>query len=236
MGSEAQSRHSLDMVTVARAYTATQASLLKNVLEAADIPAAVQDAHLVQAYSWLTQAVGGVRIQVPSAFVEAARKTLAEFDAGSFALADDADDPAAPENPVPAPPRVPLWSPDAAAFWSLLLTPLFGTTLHYLNARALADDAARRQALRWLIAAALATVVALFLLLASRPQVLSALHAGTFLLPFTALWYLMAGLRQGKSVIAAFGSRYPRKPLFGAWLGALAALVLLGLVAQWMGH
>lgn len=116
-----------DMVTVARPYQAVEANLLRAMLEAAGIPATVADANLVQANPWMANAVGGVRVQVPASFVGKAKAAIAEYEQGAFQLEGDES---AQAEPAPQATNLALWSPDAAAFWSLWLTPVFGTTLH----------------------------------------------------------------------------------------------------------
>ena len=55
-----------DLVMVARLFDATEAEMLRGLLEAEGVPAMVADAHTSRAISFLQTAIGGVRILVPS--------------------------------------------------------------------------------------------------------------------------------------------------------------------------
>jgi hypothetical protein len=65
------------MTTIAAFSKPEEAHLLRTRLEAAGIPAYVQDEHLVQ-MNWLySNAIGGVRVQIADDDLEAAREFLA---------------------------------------------------------------------------------------------------------------------------------------------------------------
>ena len=65
------------MITVATFSKPEEAHLFRMRLEAAGIPAFVQDESLVQLDWFLSNAVGGVRVQIADGDVEAAREFLA---------------------------------------------------------------------------------------------------------------------------------------------------------------
>lgn len=73
----------------ARFLDPTEAWLLHGRLRAEGIAAVVADAHLVQTYSLLAIAVGGVRLLVPAAQIEAARAVHAALERGDYALPDE---------------------------------------------------------------------------------------------------------------------------------------------------
>jgi len=81
-----------DFVVVARCETPTEAHVLQQTLAAAGVAARVADAHLVQAHSWMTGAVGGVRVLVPASLAADAQAVLAEFRAGAFELVPQGPD------------------------------------------------------------------------------------------------------------------------------------------------
>ena len=65
------------MKTIARFSTPEEAHLFRMRLEAAGIPAFVQDEHVIQ-LDWLySNAIGGVRVQIADTDVEEAREFLA---------------------------------------------------------------------------------------------------------------------------------------------------------------
>jgi hypothetical protein len=68
------------MITVATLYTLSEAFLLRSMLESSDIPAFIPDENTVQADWALTNAIGGIRVQVPESFREEAEKVLADFN------------------------------------------------------------------------------------------------------------------------------------------------------------
>lgn len=80
-----------DLFIVARYLVPMEAALVRGCLEASGIPAVLADAHLMQTDLLLAPALGGVRILVPSAYLQEAQAVLAAFERGEYALADDAD-------------------------------------------------------------------------------------------------------------------------------------------------
>jgi len=80
-----------DFVSVASYFNPTEAHVLQACLQAADVPAFVADAGLVQANSLLTVALGGVRVLVPEGFVAQARDIIDAFNRGDLELKDDTD-------------------------------------------------------------------------------------------------------------------------------------------------
>jgi hypothetical protein len=76
-------------VTIARRTTAPEAHIVRARLESEGIPALVADEHLVTANWFLSNAIGGVRIQVPQSYIEHANEILKELEAGEYTLSDD---------------------------------------------------------------------------------------------------------------------------------------------------
>jgi tetratricopeptide (TPR) repeat protein len=70
------------MITVATLSQLTDAYLLKSMLEAEKIPAFIPDENTCQVDWNYINALGGVRVQIPDEFVEAATPVLAEFKNG----------------------------------------------------------------------------------------------------------------------------------------------------------
>jgi hypothetical protein len=70
-----------DFVCVATRDSPIEAHLLMGVLTPH-----LADEHMVQNYSLLSPAVGGVRVLVPASQLAAARATIADFEAGAFRL------------------------------------------------------------------------------------------------------------------------------------------------------
>lgn len=81
-----------DFETIATSLIPSEMHILQGRLSSDGIPAFVVDAHMSQVQSLWSIATGGVRLQVPSAFVERARQLLAELDAGHLALRDDEEE------------------------------------------------------------------------------------------------------------------------------------------------
>lgn len=218
-----------DFEAIASCATPTDAHLLKGVLESAGLDAVTTDGHLLQAYDWLTPAVGGVRVLVPAAQVAAAREALAAYRAGDYELPDE------DATPRPAKERLatPIFSPDIAALLSFfLVTPAFGAGVQLLNARALQGRAAGALTWAWfflLCAATLTTMVAV----ARWPggPLNPAIVALTTSL-LTAAWYLTAGQPQSRAVLQRYGPAYPRRSLVPLALGvAIAQFALSWLIA-----
>ena len=70
---------------VVRTYShAMEAQMARGALQAAGIDAQIADEHLVTQDWLLSNAVGGVRLQVPEADLESARRIIAEIDADAI--------------------------------------------------------------------------------------------------------------------------------------------------------
>ncbi len=83
-----------DWVTLTTVFQPMEAFMLRGVLQAAGVPAAVADAHLVQAHGLLAPAIP-VRVLVPEGCKVQAEAVLAAFHRGEYRLDDEmADDPA----------------------------------------------------------------------------------------------------------------------------------------------
>lgn len=79
------------MKIVARHLSPTEAYLLQNCLQAAQLEAEVADVNTVQAYGLLAPALGGASIRVDDADEAQALQVIAAFNAGEFTLDDNFD-------------------------------------------------------------------------------------------------------------------------------------------------
>ena len=80
-----------DLFTVAQFMIPTDAHLAQGCLVANGIPAVVADVNHAQAYQLIIPAMGGVRVQVPKAYLEQAHETLRALARGDFALDENTD-------------------------------------------------------------------------------------------------------------------------------------------------
>jgi hypothetical protein len=88
-----------DWQTLVTVFSPTEAFLLRGVLQAAGLPAAVADVHLVQTHSLLAPAIP-VRVLVPERRVERGQEVLAAFERGEYGLPEgDAEDPSDNNDP-----------------------------------------------------------------------------------------------------------------------------------------
>lgn len=83
--------HSGDWQIIESLLTPTEAHMLKSCLAAAGVPADAGDTNVVQAQDLWFNAMGGVRLRVPQAYVAEAQEVIAAFRRGDFALGDDFD-------------------------------------------------------------------------------------------------------------------------------------------------
>ena len=81
----------LQFVTVASSLNSISMHILRARLEAEGIPAILADANMAQSYSLVSVAVGGVRLQVPTEFVDEARQIIADVNSGALAMTDEDD-------------------------------------------------------------------------------------------------------------------------------------------------
>ncbi|VXC55242.1 putative signal transducing protein [Massilia sp. 9I] len=75
-----------DLFIIARYLVPIDATLAQGCLVAAGIPAVLADAHLMQADLLLAPALGGVRILVPSDYLQQAGEVLEGLARGDYAL------------------------------------------------------------------------------------------------------------------------------------------------------
>ena len=75
-----------DLFIVARYLVPMEATLMQGCLSASGIPAVLADAHLMQTDLLLAPALGGVRVLVPSEFLQPAAEVLAGLARGDYAL------------------------------------------------------------------------------------------------------------------------------------------------------
>lgn len=120
-----------------------------------------------------------------------------------------------------------LWNPLAAVIWSFPLTPVFGSTLLFLNARALGREKEAHEHLGWALAA---VVVHIGAIVAGRIDHDSMFkYAGLVLL---VVWYYSVASKQVALVKEAYGKSYPRKawkqPIVGGMVGVVALGLILG--------
>lgn len=78
-----------DLFVLARYMIPMDATLAQGCLEASGIPAMLLDSHLMQTDLLLAPALGGVRLVVDAAQVQAAYEVLAGLARGDYALDDD---------------------------------------------------------------------------------------------------------------------------------------------------
>ena len=71
--------------TIARSLKSQQLEILRARLEAEGIPAFVMDGNMNQAYSLVSVALGGARLQVPRQYIAQAREIMANINSGAFA-------------------------------------------------------------------------------------------------------------------------------------------------------
>ncbi len=77
-----------DWKTLTTFFSPTEAFLLRGVLQAGGVPAAVADAHLVQTHTLLAGAIP-VRVLVPEHRFAEAEAVVVAFQRGDFSLTDD---------------------------------------------------------------------------------------------------------------------------------------------------
>lgn len=218
-----------DMTVIARMPTAQEALTLKGCLQAAGIPAALGDAHTVQANMLWATALGGVRVMVPQAFVARANEVIAEYRRGAFEIEGDPD-PALP--PPTTATDLALWGPDLSAFLSLWLTPLFGATLHWLNSRKLGQPALARRADLGLALAVAATAGAFWLFREREWNVDTPFLVSGFASLYTAIWWLVIAHSQSRFIARSFGRKYRHRNVWAAAAVVFGALLALGLAGE----
>jgi Putative prokaryotic signal transducing protein len=77
------------LVTIATFTDQVQAHILRCRLEVEGVPAFVAFEHHISMDWFLSQALGGVRVQVPETYAEKASEILAGINAGEYALVEE---------------------------------------------------------------------------------------------------------------------------------------------------
>jgi hypothetical protein len=213
-----------DFVRVATCATPTEAHVLRGVLESNGLNPFIADENLVQMNSWLTQAVGGVRVLVPTSQASEAARAIAEFSAGTYALTEDEDALTVVHAAQPAA----VFNPDRAALLSFFLTPAFPIVIQIINARHLGLAARHTSYWIWLLllGAASATSMVMVHTLNTGPFVL--FRASAILWPLTVSWYFFAGQNQSRMLLSNYGPRYKKRSLLPPALCTAAALLVFG--------
>lgn len=70
--------------TISTSTTPIEAHIIRGRLEAEDIPAFVAFEHHIWAKWWISNALGGVRVQVPSSYVNDAHKIITNINNGVY--------------------------------------------------------------------------------------------------------------------------------------------------------
>ncbi|MDH0867368.1 DUF2007 domain-containing protein [Mitsuaria sp. GD03876] len=215
------SDNSDDFVCVAQRPTATEAHLIKGVLQSAGLTPHVADEHIVQFYSLITPALGGVRVLVPGSEAAAARRAIADYEAGNLLLEGE-EAPAPPIGKLSAP----VFHPDRAAMLGFVLTPAFGAAIQLANARTVAPEASRAGAWISFLLLAAASLAGVLMLRDSNTGAFLVFEASLLLSAVNILWYVLGGQRQSRALIAKYGSQYETKrllvPAIATAIGALA--------------
>jgi len=76
-----------DWQTLVTVFSPTEGYLLRGLLQAAGVPAAVADVHLLQTHSLLAPAIP-VRVLVPERRLERGHEVMAAFERGDYGLQD----------------------------------------------------------------------------------------------------------------------------------------------------
>ncbi len=213
------------IVTLTRFSNPLEAQVLHGLLVSEGIAATLGDFNQVQTNTLWATALGGVRVMVPAAHLARAQALLAEMQSGALAIEGDAD-PDLPAPPVST--DAELWSPDLAAVFSIWLTPVFGATLHLVNAMTLHDRALVTRARAWLVLSVLATAAGFWLLrdrdwTNGRPFEVSAV-----VFPFSVIWYFASAHVQSRHIARSFGTRYPHRSVLTAVAIAFVIQMALG--------
>lgn len=210
--------NSVDFAILARLNTPTDAQVLKGALESAGILAHVADAHLVQANSFLTQAVGGVRVLVRADRLAEAREVMRAYEAGELAL-----EPMELLAFEIAPAS--LYSIDRATLLGWVLTPLFPFLVEWANARRQGQSAFDLARAIWGLLLVAATLASIALGLRAGWGSWTLLRASLQLSFLTVVWYFLEGRGRSAAMYRRYGAKFPQAPL-----GILAVWVL---VLEW---
>lgn len=117
-----------------------------------------------------------------------------------------------------------LWNPNAAANWSLLLSPVFGSVLHFLNWGRLGRADEQLKSMLWMLVS-LAVLVASVMVPAEHSMTMRYVMLGVLL-----GWYFAHAKKQVAEVQARFGKDYPRRSMLMAVLLGFVVLFGLGMV------
>lgn len=86
---EAEQISGRDLVTIVRVTEVWEAHIIKARLQAEGLLASIADEHLVSMDWFYSNAIGGVRVQVPACEEDRARQILEAVQRGDYALDED---------------------------------------------------------------------------------------------------------------------------------------------------
>ena len=225
--SDESSDYEGDWTRVASFTMPTEAHLLVGVLEAAGLKARLADANLVQADSWMTQALGGVRVLVPAVQVKRAGQVIAEFNAGAYLLEGETETPEAALLQQPTA----VFSPDLAAVLAFFLTPVFAVGVQILNTLLLRRWP-RMGSWVWLAALLILSIAGTAAAVEISPGPWVVFQGSMAVSAFTVIWYFVSGRDQSKALLTDFGPRYAKRSLWAPALCVAAIELALGWVAS----
>jgi hypothetical protein len=213
-----------DFVRVATCGTPTEAYLLKGVLEANGLSPSVADANIVQANTWMTQAVGGVRVLVPAGQAEAALRAIAEYNAGAFELEDEETKPPVRLSEL----KSPVFSPDRATLLSFFLTPAFGSALQLANTISIGTPKQKLLSWLWFFLLSVTSVAAIAFMHRVNPGPFIVFRASIAISAITVSWYFLSVQPQTKYLISTYGRKYKQRSITPLSLPAGALLLAAG--------
>ena len=129
----------MSVKTVASFREPYHAHIAKGKLETEGIPAVVVDEHLVQIYWVLSQAIGGVKIQVSEADVERAREILELDYIEELSVAEEAQLSPAPEDICPKCGSDSI-SSNRYSLWSLIPSIIFLLPIFFRRKKWVCND------------------------------------------------------------------------------------------------
>lgn len=132
-------------------------------------------------------------------------------------------------------PPVPLYNPRAAIWWSVLLSPAFGATLHALNWKAMGEPLRFRFSIFWAAGSLLLFAVYPALRSIDVAEIPATNWSRIVTVAYILLWYVSAGRQQIAQVKDEYGSDYPRRSWWKAFLAVAGVLAAVLAMAFLMG-
>ena len=123
--------------------------------------------------------------------------------------------------------KIPVWNPNSIANWSLLLSPIFGAWMSYLNWKALGETD-RATASKYWLTGSISWIVSGTLVICITDSLVYRIGVVAGYVLMLLVWYWAENRNQNSYITSRLGGKYPRR----SWFKPLAIALSIFLICQ----